>query len=81
MKKKIGTVLEAGILTEAKQRAVQESRPLSDIIQDALGYYLHEDVERNGSDALRACEKFCSYGSSLDRQQIDELLQEDMLTV
>ncbi len=79
MKKKIGTVLDAGILTEAKQRAVQESRPLSDIIQSALGYYLHEDVER--SDALRACEKFCSHGSSLDKQQIDELLQEDMLAV
>jgi hypothetical protein len=79
MKKKIGTVLEAGILTEAKQRAAQESRPLSDIIQAALGYYLHEDIERN--DALRACEKFCSHGSSLDRQQIDELLQEDMLAV
>lgn len=79
MKKKIGTVLEAGILTEAKQRAAQESRPLSDIIQDALNYYLHEDIER--SDAVRACEKFCSHGSSLDRQQIDELLQEDMLAV
>ena len=77
MKKKIGTVLDAGILTEAKQRAVQESRPLSDIIQSALGYYLHEDIEN--SDGLRACEKFCSHGSSLDKQQIDELLQEDML--
>ena len=79
MKKKIGTVLDAGILTEAKQRAVQESRPLSDIIQGALIYYLHEDVER--IDAVRACEKFCSHGSSLDKQQIDELLQEDMLAV
>ena len=79
MKKKIGTVLEAGILTEAKQRAAQESRPLSVIIQDALSYYLHEDIER--SDSLRACEKFCSHGSSLDRQQIDEFLQEDMLAV
>lgn len=79
MKKKIGTVLEAGILTEAKQRAAQESRPLADIIQDALNYYLHEDVER--SDAVRACEKFCSHGSFLDRRQIDELLQEDMLAV
>ena len=79
MKKKIGTVLEEGILTEAKQRAAQEGRPLADILQDALSFYLHEDIEH--SDAMRACEKFCSHGSSLDRQQIDELLNEDVLTL
>ena len=79
MKKKIGTVLEVSILTEVKHRAAREGRALADIIQDALGYYLHEDVEH--TDAVRACEKFCSHGSSLDRQQIDEILQEDMLAV
>jgi hypothetical protein len=79
MKKKIGTILEVGILVEAKHRAVQEGRALTDIIQDALSYYLHENVER--SDTLRACDKFCSHGSSLSRQQIDEILQEDILAI
>lgn len=45
MKRKIGTVLEADVLVEAKQRAAQEGRALADVIQDALTHYLHEDVE------------------------------------
>ena len=36
MKQKIGTVLEEDILRRAKRRAADESRPLSDVIQDAL---------------------------------------------
>lgn len=79
MKRKIGTVIEEDVLIEAKQRAAQEGRALADVIQDSLTHYLHEDVER--SDAVRACEKFCSHGSALDRDEIDELLQEDMLAV
>ena len=42
-----------------------------------MNNYLHEEVARG--DALRACDKFCSHGSALDRHEIDELLQEDML--
>ena len=77
MKKKIGTVLEAAVLVEAKARAAREGRALADIIQDALINYLREEVARG--DALRACDKFCSHGSALGRHEIDELLQEDML--
>ena len=50
---------------------------LADLIQDAMTNYLHEDVARG--DALRACDKFCSHGSALERHEIDDLLQEDML--
>lgn len=79
MKKKIGTVMESDILVEAKQRAAREGRPLAEIIQNAMISYLHEDISR--VDALRAWEKFCSHGSALDRQEIDDLLQEDALAL
>lgn len=79
MKKKIGTVLEEDILTEAKERAVREGRPLAEILQDALVAYLHGDMTRG--DAERACKLFCSHGSSLNLDEIDELLQEDMLSL
>ena len=71
-------MLEEGILMEVKRRAVMENRALADVIQDALGFYLHEDIEL--VDAVRACDKFCSHGRSLDRSEIEELLLEDMLT-
>ena len=79
MKKKLGTIMEADVLTAAKIRAAREGRSLADILQDALTQYLHEDVSRG--DAVRACEKFCSHRSGLERAEIDELLQEDMLAV
>lgn len=77
MKRKIGTVLEENLLVTAKHRAALEGRALSDLLQDALNNYLQQDPSRN--DAVRACEKFCSHGSSLKREEIDEILQEDML--
>ena len=77
MKKKIGTVVESDVLVGAKERAAREGRALADIIQDALINYLHEDVTR--IDAVRACNRFCSHGSTLGRSEIDELLKEDML--
>lgn len=77
MKRKVGTIMEADVLVEAKERAAREGRALADVIQDALINYLHEEIARG--DALRACDKFCSHGSALGLQEIDEILQEDML--
>ena len=77
MKRKIGTILEENLLVTAKQRAALEGRALSDLIQDALNDYLQQDPARG--DALRASEKFCSHGSLLGREEIEEILQEDML--
>ena len=79
MKKKIGTIVEEEILIEAKKRAVRERRPLADIFQDALLSYLRGEVSHG--DGLRACDKFCSHGSSLGLEEIDEILQEDMLAI
>jgi len=77
MKRKIGTILEENLLVTAKQRAALEGRAFSDLIQDALNDYLQQDPAHG--DALRACEKFCSHGSLLGREEIEEILQEDML--
>lgn len=79
MKKKIGTIIEEEILIEAKQRAAREGRPLAEIFQEALLSYLHGEIAHG--DALRACDKFCSHGSSFSIEEIDEILQEDMLTL
>ncbi len=79
MKKKVGTVIEEKVLIEAKQRAAVEGRPLSDILQEALIDYLRGSVKRG--DAEHACRLFCSHGSRLPLEEIDELLEEDMLTI
>ena len=36
MKRKVGTLLEEDVLRKAKRRAVDEGRPLSDLIQNAI---------------------------------------------
>lgn len=40
MKRKIGTLLEEGVVKMAKRRAAEEGRPLAEVIQDALVGYL-----------------------------------------
>lgn len=79
MKKKIGTVLDMEILTKAKERAIRDGRPLSDLLQDALAAYLQGDAARG--DFERACKLFCSHGSGLKLEEIDELLREDILAL
>jgi hypothetical protein len=78
-KKKIGTVLDPEIFDKAKQRAVREHRPLSDLIQEALVVFLHGGGPR--ADAERSCRLFCSHGSRLDLDEISELLEEDVLAI
>ena len=79
MKKKIGTLLEEEILSEAKARAQRDRRPLADVIQDALDHYLHS--ASSNEDAARAAEQFCGHGVSLRLNEIDEILREDMLAL
>ena len=50
-KKKIGTIIDDGLLAGAKQRAALERRALSGLIEEALNGYLargpeHEDAPR-----------------------------------
>ncbi|OGD21099.1 MAG: hypothetical protein A2W03_00850 [Candidatus Aminicenantes bacterium RBG_16_63_16] len=77
MKKKVGTIIDDGLLAGAKQRAALERRPLSGVIEDALSGYLEGCLGRE--DSLRALAKFTSYGGLLPPEEIDEILEEDTL--
>jgi len=77
MKKKIGTIIDDGLLVGAKQRAVLERRTLSGVIEDALSGYLEGGPGRE--DSLRALAKFTSHGGLLPPGEIDEILDEDTL--
>jgi len=79
MKKKIGTLLEEEILKKAKERAHRDGRALADVIQDALDHYLHGTSSQE--DAMRAAEKFCNHGASLQLDEIDEILRDDVLAL
>jgi len=76
MKQKIGTVLEEDILRRAKRRAADESRPLSDVIQDALERYLSEGVPQPARrDA--AYHLFCERPMLLAPEQLKAVLEHD----
>jgi len=77
MKKKVGTVIDDGLLAGAKQRAALEKRPLAGLIEDALTGYLDRSPGRD--EALRALAKFTSHGGLLPPGEIDEILEEDAL--
>ncbi len=76
MKQKIGTVLEEDVLRRAKRRAADESRPLSDVIQDALERYLSEGVPQPARrDA--AYQLFCERPMLLAPEQLKTVLEHD----
>lgn len=79
MKKKIGTIVDDGLLANAKQRAALEKRTLSGLIEDALAGYLDRSPGRE--EALRSLEKFASHGGLLPPEEIDEILEEDTLAL
>ena len=76
MKRKVGTLIEEDIIRLAKRRAVEENRPLSDLIQDALVTYLSNkipDPERREA----AYRIFCEQPIRITKKQFDEILKED----
>lgn len=77
MKKKIGTIIDDGLLAGAKQRAALERRTLSGLIEDALRGYVEQSPGRE--DSLRALAKFASTGGLLPPEEIDEILADDTL--
>jgi hypothetical protein len=69
-------VLEADIVRRAKRRAADESRPLSDVIQDALERYLSEGVPQPARrDA--AYQLFCERPMLLAPEQLKTVLEHD----
>jgi predicted transcriptional regulator len=78
MKKKIGTILDEKLLASAKQRATAEDRSLAGLIEEALEGYLGRGPA--ATDHLRAFDKFVSHGGLLQLEEIEEILEEDVLS-
>ncbi|MDH7513473.1 MAG: ribbon-helix-helix protein, CopG family [Clostridiales bacterium] len=77
MKKKVGTIMDEKLLAFVKQRAAAEDRSLSGLIEEALTEYLGRGL--TAVDKLRALDKFISHGGLLQREEIEEILGEDIL--
>jgi hypothetical protein len=76
MKKKVGTLIDEEIIRHAKRRAVEEGRPLSDVIQDALVSYLSDKVP-DPKKRENAYQVFCGQPMRISRKQFKEILEED----
>jgi len=61
----------------AKRRAVEEGRPLSDLIQDALVEYLQKRAA-TPKDREMAYRLFCEQPMKLTPEQLRQVLEEDM---
>jgi hypothetical protein len=76
MKKKVGTLIEEGLIGHAKRRAAEEGRPLSHLIQDALVSYLNHKVP-DLQKRERAYRLFCQ-PMRISKNQFKEILGEDL---
>jgi hypothetical protein len=77
MKQKINFLIDREILLLAKQRAVEEARPLSDLIEDALAKYLSRDAA-TPEERQKAFQLFCEQPMRLSGEQFRRVLQEDV---
>ncbi len=69
MKRKVGTLLEKEVLKLAKHRALEEGRPLSDVIQESI-----PDPKKRE----KAYHLFCERPMRISRQQFKEILEVDL---
>ena len=77
MKQKIGTIVEADVLRRAKRQAVDEGRPLSDLIHDALDLYLTAKLPP--ADRREAAYRlFCEQPMVVSFEDFQEILQTDV---
>jgi hypothetical protein len=76
MKQKIGTALEKDLMKRAKRRAVDEGRPLSELIGEALEAYLSKNLPDAGRrDAAYAL--YCQQPMPLSSRQFKAILEHD----
>ena len=76
MKQKVGTLIEEEVIRLAKRRAVDENRPLSDLIQDALVAYLNGKAP-SPKKREAAYRFFCEHPMRIDKDQFRNILEED----
>ena len=77
MKRKVGILREEGVLKLAKHRALEEGRPLSDVIQESIVHYLSNKVP-DSKKRERAYQIFCERPMRISKQQFKEILEEDV---
>jgi len=77
MKKKVGNFIEEDVIRRAKRRAVEEGRPLSNVIQDALFSYLNVNVS-DRQKRERAYHSFCEQPMRISKRQFKGILREDV---
>lgn len=74
MKKKIGTIIDEDLLWEAKKLALDQKRPLSQLLEDALRAYIEQSKQKNkgGSIVLQTKGMF-----KLPRDVVEAILEEE----
>lgn len=76
MKEKVEILIEEEVVALANSRAVEDDRPLSDLIEDALVAYLSRKVpDRKKSE--EAYKTFCEQPIQMSPAQFEHLLKED----
>lgn len=76
MKRKVGILLEEGVLKLAKHCALEEGRPLSDVIQESIVHYLSDRVP-DPKRRERVYQIFCEQPIRISRQRFKEILSEN----
>jgi hypothetical protein len=77
MKKKIGLLMDKGIIQLAKRKSAEEGRPLCDLIGDALEQYLRKGAT-TPEERKKAFQLFCKRPMKISREQLRYLIDEDM---
>ena len=77
MKRRVKVLIDAEILRLARQRAADQNRPLSDLIQDALAQYLKKDA-MTSKELKVAFDLFCKQPMRLSGKQLRQVLQEEV---
>ena len=76
MKQKLATLLEEDVVRRAKQRAADEGRPLSDVIEDVLERYLSTGIAEPAQRDV-AYQFFCEQPIRLAPDQLKVVLGHD----
>ena len=73
MKTKIGTVLDAGLLRQARSMAAREGKRLNQVLEEALAHHLkRKSAGTRGGVATRTAGSL-----KLTRHQVDRILREE----
>jgi len=76
MKRKVGTLIDEGVMRMVKRKAVEENRPLSGIIQEAIVEYVvtgKKDVDAR----LKAWRRFCGCPLKLPPKALKAIIEAD----